>query len=167
MKIQMRHAEPSDFEAIHKIYTQPKVVWGTLQLPYSSAERQRRRLTDPPEGTYTILACVDDEVIGHLSLHTFPRSPRRKHVGSIGMGVQDEWQGRGVGTALMEAVIQFADNWLQILRLELSVYTDNKPGIRLYRKFGFETEGTMRGYAYRGGRYVDVYLMARIQKTET
>jgi L-phenylalanine/L-methionine N-acetyltransferase len=165
MKIEIRHAEPSDYEAIHKIYTQPKVVWGTLQLPYSPAERQRERLTAPPEGGYILLACVDNEVVGHLNLYTFPKSPRRKHVGSIGMGVHDEWQGRGVGTALMEAVVQFADKWLQLSRLELSVYTDNEPGIHLYRKFGFEIEGAMRQFAYRDGEYVDVYMMARVRRT--
>jgi putative acetyltransferase len=49
--------------------------------------------------------------------------------------------------------------------LELTVYTDNAAGIRLYRKFGFEfgfeIEGTLKGYAMRDGRYVDAHAMAR------
>ena len=165
MKINIRHAESSDFEAIHKIYTQPKVVWGTLQLPFSSAERQRQRLIEPTEGTYTLLACVDEEIIGHLNLQTFPKSPRRKHAGSLGMGVHDDWQGQGIGTKLMKTVINFADKWLNISRLELSVYTDNEAGVHLYRKFGFEIEGTIKKYGFRDGKFVDVYLMARIRAT--
>jgi len=61
-------------------------------------------------------ACVDGEVIGHLKLRTFPNSPRQKHVGSIGMSVHDQWQGKGVGTALLEAVVNFADKWLNLSR---------------------------------------------------
>jgi putative acetyltransferase len=167
VKIQVRHAEPGDFEAIHRIYTQPKVVWGTLQLPFTSAERRRERLAQSQEGTFTLVACVEGEVVGHLNLRTFPHSPRRKHAGSIGMGVHDDWQGKGVGTALMEALIDLADRWLNLTRLELTVYTDNQPALGLYQKFGFETEGTLRGYAFRDGRLVDVYHMARVKPPET
>jgi putative acetyltransferase len=164
MDIEIRHAEPDDYEAIHTIYSGPKVVWGTLQLPYSPTETQRKRLDEPRQGTYVLVACVDDEVIGHLSLHTFPNSPRRKHMAGMGMGVHDDWQGKGVGTALMEAVIDFADNWLNLTRLELDVFTDNQPGIHLYEKFGFEIEGRMRQYAFREGQFADVYKMSRLRK---
>lgn len=162
MQAIVRHAEPADYEAIHRIYTQPKVVWGTLQLPYSPAEKYRKRLTEPAEGAHTLVACVDGEVVGHLNLMTRPDSPRRKHAGGIGMGVRDDWQGKGVGSALMEAIIDLADNWLNLSRLELTVYIDNEPAVHLYQKFGFEIEGRLRDYAFRGGEYVDVYQMARV-----
>jgi putative acetyltransferase len=167
LEIRVRHAEPGDYEAIHRIYVQPKVVWGTLQLPFRSAEVRRQQLAQPQDGQFTLVASVEGEVVGHLNLRTSPRSPRRKHAGSIGMGVHDEWQGKGVGTALVEALIDLADRWLNLTRLELSVWTDNEPAIRLYRKFGFETEGTLRGYGFRDGRFVDVYYMARVKISET
>ena len=163
MNIVVRHAELDDYQAIHQIYTQPNVVWGTLQLPFSPSEKRRQKLENPPDGSYTLVASIDGEVIGHLNLGTFPKSPRRKHVGYIGMGVHDEWQGKGVGTALMEAAINFADNWLNLTRLELSVYQDNHPGIHLYEKFGFEIEGRFKQFAFRDGQYVDVLAMARVQ----
>jgi putative acetyltransferase len=163
MEIQIRHAEPEDFTAIHAIHTGPKVVWGTLQLPFSSSEKQRKRLAEPRDGSYFLVACIKEEVIGHLHLETFPHSPRRKHVGHIGMGVHDEWQGKGVGTALMEAAVDFADNWLNLSRLELSVFIDNQPGVNLYQKFGFEIEGRSKQFAFRDGQYIDVYLMGRIK----
>jgi putative acetyltransferase len=49
-----------------------------------------------------------------------------------------------------------------VLRIELTVYTDNAPAIALYRKFGFVVEGCHRGYALRDGRYVDAFAMARL-----
>lgn len=86
------------------------------------------------------------------------------------MVVREDWQGRGVGTALMRAAIDLAERWLQLRRLELTVYPDNEPAIRLYRKFGFVEEGRMRGYAFRDGgyafrdgAYADAILMARLR----
>ena len=58
------------------------------------------------------------------------------------MAVRDDWQGKGVGTAMMQAVVDLADKWLNLSRLELEVYTDNEPAMRLYQKFGFTIEGT-------------------------
>ena len=58
-----------------------------------------------------------------------------------------------------------ADNWLNLRRLELAVYVDNEPGIRLYRKFGFEIEGTRRGDAFRDGKFVDSFAMARWRRS--
>ena len=161
--ITIRRVEPSDYEALQRVFAGPRVVWGTLQLPFPSVEMWRKRLAEPPEGTFGLVACIDSEVVGQLNIHTFPNSPRRRHVGQIGMGVRDDWQGQGVGTALMQAAMDVADNWLNLLRLELEVYTDNEPALRLYKRFGFVIEGTFTRHAYRDGQYVDVHAMARFK----
>ena len=160
----IRRAEPEDYKSMHQIFTNPKVIRGTLQLPFPSAELWRKRLAEPPEGTFNLLACVEDEIIGQLGLHTFPSHPRRRHAGQIGMAVRDDWHGKGAGTALMGAAVDLADMWLNLMRLELDVYADNEPAIRLYKKFGFVIEGTLVNYAYRDGQFVDTYTMARLRK---
>jgi putative acetyltransferase len=159
----IRRAEPSDADAMHRIYSAPGVIRGTLQLPYPSVENWRKRLAEPPDGTFNLLACAGEEVIGQLGLHTFPHHPRRRHVGQIGMAVRDDWQGKGAGTALMQAMIDLADKWLNLTRIELDVYTDNEPAIHLYKKFGFVIEGTYTHFAFRDGEFVDVYAMARLK----
>lgn len=163
VSIHIRRAEPDDCPAIHEIFSCPKAVSGTLQLPYPSREHWRRRLTEPSGDTYHLVAVVGDRVVGILGVHTFPNRPRRRHAATIGMSVHDEWQGKGIGTAMMRAGVDLADNWLNLTRLELEVYTDNEPAIRLYERFGFEREGTLRQHAFRDGRYVDSYLMARLR----
>jgi len=162
VEITVRHAEPEDYEALHRIFSDPRVIAGTLQLPFPSSETWRKRLSETSEGGYSLVACVDGEVAGELSLGTSIK-PRTRHTGHIGMAVRDSLQGRGIGTSLMEAALNLADNWLNLKRIELHVYTDNEAAIALYEKFGFEIEGTHRRYAFRDGGYVDAYSMARVR----
>lgn len=158
--ITIRRGLPADYPAVARIFTGPQAVSGTLQVPFSSPEIWRSRMET--EGAYMLVASVDGDLVGQINVMTFPNSPRRKHVGEIGMAVRDDWQGRGVGTALMQAAVDLSDNWLALTRLELEVFVDNPPAVRLYQKFGFEIEGVKRAFAYRDGRYVDVYAMARL-----
>lgn len=161
--ITIRHAEPDDYQAVHKIFTGPKAIAGTMQVPFPSLERWRQRLADRREGSYFLVACAGEDVIGQLGLHTFPDRPRRRHVGQLGMAVRDDWQGKGVGSALLEAAVDLSDNWLQLTRLELQVYTDNQPALHLYKKFGFTIEGTLKGFAFREGEFINAHMMARLR----
>ncbi len=89
--------------------------------------------------------------------------PRRSHVATFGMSVDAAFHGRGVGSALMREMINLCDNWLRIERIELTVFADNSSALALYRKFGFEIEGTGRKFALRNGKYVDAHFMARLK----
>src|SRR5262249_43402673 len=140
----------------------PGVVHGTLQLPFRSLEDRRDQLTQRPPGTHSLVAEVDGRVVGQLGLH-LDRNPRRRHCASIGMGVHDDFQGQGVGSVLMRAMVDVADNCLDVRRIELTVYADNPAAVHLYEKFGFVIEGTHREYAFRNGTYVDAYAMARLR----
>lgn len=162
MHIVIRHSELSDVEALHRVFTAPRAVWGTLQLPYASVETYRKRMAERSEGQHQLVAVVDGEVVGAIGLYTLSHA-RLRHTGSIGMAVRDDWQGKGVGSALMREVLLLADNWLNLKRVELEVYTDNPAAIALYTKFGFAHEGTKRAYAFRDGHYVDAHMMARVR----
>lgn len=165
--IVIRRAEAADAEAIHQTFLGPRVIAGTLQLPYPSVEMWRRRLAEFPADDCLLVACIGGEVVGNLALHAASKSPRRRHVANIGMAVRDDRQGRGVGTALLQAAVGLADAWLNYQRIELWVYSDNLAALHLYRKFGFAIEGTCRAYAFRDGRYVDASAMARLHPALT
>jgi L-phenylalanine/L-methionine N-acetyltransferase len=160
--IVIRRSEPDDYRAIHQIFAQPRAIWGTLQIPFPSAETWKKRLAEQPENLLVLVACVDGRVVGNVGLFVQDR-PRRRHAAELGMAVHDEWQGRGVGSALIEAAIELADRWLNLARIELTVYTDNAHAIQLYEKFGFTIEGTLRRFAFRDGYFVDAHAMARLR----
>ncbi|MCB0880284.1 MAG: GNAT family N-acetyltransferase [Thermoleophilia bacterium] len=162
--VRIRAAEPEDVPAISRTMSDPGVVRGTLQLPYTPHALRRERFTFTDVNTCFVVAEPLDggEPIGNAGLHRNTR-PRRIHSAALGMSVRDDWQGRGVGTALLAALLDVADNWWQVTRVHLDVYVDNEPAIALYRKFGFEIEGTLRHDTFRDGEYVDAHVMARLR----
>jgi L-phenylalanine/L-methionine N-acetyltransferase len=160
--IAIRGIESTDWEDSAAIRDSGNVAYNTLQLPYGSRDLVRDRLENPPpDDRHSLVAVVRDRVVGQLGLHV--GNGRRTHVAGLGMMVHADYQGRGVGTALMTAAVDLAENWLNVSRIELTVFCDNEAAIALYRKFGFEVEGTLRDYAFRQGQFIDAYLMARIR----
>ena len=160
-EIVIRHAEPKDAEALRQNYMHPGVYHDTLQLPHPSLEHWQERL-QPKPGQKRLVACIDENIVGDLALQV-EASPRRSHVATFGISVAAHAQGRGVGSALMSEMINLCDNWMRIERIELTVFADNPAALALYRKFGFEIEGTGRKFALRNGEYVDAYYMARMK----
>jgi len=161
--LKIRRAEADDYEQVCEMFASARVYEGTLQLPYPSREYWRKRISENVESVYNLVAIIDERIVGMVGVATFPNRPRRKHVGAIGICVHEDWQGKGLGKELMHAIIDLADNWLNLTRLELEVYSDNEAAIHLYERFGFEIEGTLRQHAFREGRYVDSKMMGRLR----
>ena len=162
MSITIRRAGPEDAAALRDLHAMPHAQAGTLQLPFPSLQQWEQKLT-PRDGIYSLLAECEGEVAGALVLMVEP-APRRRHVASIGMAVHDDWDGRVVGTALMQAALDLADNWLGLTRVELTVWADNQAALALYRKAGFVEEGVARDYGLRHGVLVDALYMARVRR---
>ncbi len=157
----IRHAEPEDIQAIKAIYDQPSVYANTLQLPFQAVQ-EWQKLFNAGQGFYNLVAERNQQVIGQLGLQVF-QNPRRKHAAEIGMGVAEEFQGQGVGSALLRSALDLTDNWLNLHRIELQVYSSNEHAIALYERFGFEVEAELTDYAFQYGRFVSVLVMARIK----
>ena len=167
MTITIRRATPADAAGYARVMSDPEVYPGLMQLPYNNEQHWRERLTEitaPGRVDLVLVAERDGAIVGNGGLHPLTLAPqvRRRHVASLGLAVAPEAQGQGVGTALMQAMCTYADRWLGLLRLELTVYVDNARAIALYRKFDFEIEGRFRGYAMRDGLLVDAFSMARL-----
>ncbi|CAD6099086.1 N-acetyltransferase [Escherichia coli] len=160
-EIVIRHAETRDHEAIRQIHAQPEVYCNTLQLPHPSEGWWPERLKDR-QGFKQLVASIDGIVVGHLFIEAY-QGPRRSHVATFGICVDSRWHNRGVASALIRELIEMCDNWLRVDRIELTVFVDNAPAIKVYKKFGFEIEGTGKKYALRNGEYVDAYYMARVK----
>ena len=162
--ITIRRATAQDAPAYARIMGDPEVMPNLLQLPYPGVEQWQTRLAEANASGKSDLLLVaerDGRVVGSAGLHP-AAGLRRRHCALLGLSVASEAQRQGVGRAPMAAMCDWADDWAQILRIELTVFTDNAAAIALYRGFGFEVEGTHRAYALRRGAYADVLAMARL-----
>ncbi|CAM3862655.1 GNAT family N-acetyltransferase [Vibrio aquimaris] len=162
MDIEIRRSQASDAMQIRDVYACTNVYSNTLQLPFPSADFWQKRVTNVDDNCYPFVALIDGEIIGHIVLHV-SANPRRRHVALFGMSVKHDYSGLGVGSKLLSTIIDLADNWLNLSRIELTVYTDNQAAIGLYKKFGFVIEGESAAYAYRNGEYASAYHMARFK----
>jgi len=160
--ITIQRFSESHIDGITALYNDPAITRQVLQMPFQSTEVWRKRLMPENERVVQLVALHQGTIIGNIGLEQFSRI-RRSHAGSIGMGVAAEWQGKGVGSKLLATALDIADNWMNLRRVELSVYADNEAAISLYRKFGFEDEGLFRDYAVRDGVLVDALSMARLR----
>jgi putative acetyltransferase len=162
--VEYRRAVAADAESVARLMSDEAVFAGLLQLPYPTPDLWRKRLetqvTD--QDALHLVGVAGGHVIGSGGLGRDAKSLRRRHVAGLGLSVAAEWQGRGIGSELMRRLLDWADNWVGVLRIELGVYTDNERAIALYRKFGFQLEDTQRAYALRKGVYVESHMMARL-----
>mgnify|MGYP000047719873 FL=1 len=100
---------------------------------------------------------INREIACMFSLSCHPRR-RLAHTGEIALSVRKKYWHIGVGSAIMEALIELAKE-ASLKNIELSVHAENERAIALYRRFGFEEIGRHRGKIYVDGEYYDEILM--------
>ena len=165
--IYVRPVLVEDAMAINELRRMPGVFENIMGIPSERllSNQQYLQTRDPSSHMFSAVHVGPDgteRVIGMASLHV-EANPRKRHCGSIGIMVHKDFQGLGVGTMLMDALLDIADNWLKLVRVELTVFADNAGAIHLYEKMGFEKEGVKQKGSIRNGEYVDEFLMARIR----
>ncbi len=126
-------------------------------------EEEREWIQDHCDGRgkLLIVAEADGRVIGSLG---FDNGERRRlaHRGTFGLSVVDEWRGKGVGTAMLRALIDWAEENPLIEKLNLNVFATNTKALGLYKKLGFVEYGRSPKEVKIGpGEYVDTILMHR------
>lgn len=157
----VRPAGPSDAASFLEHYS--AVVAERRFIRSESVQRSTRdyrrmfRRSWTPDQVH-LVAVGDARVIGHAGAAR-EEQPVTRHVASLGMAVSLEWRGRGVGSALMAAVIEWATS-VGVEKLALSVYPDNGPARALYGKFGFVEEGRLSGHSKKSIGYRDEVIMA-------
>lgn len=155
----LRAAELRDIAGITALSNLPLYRAGTQRLPFQSEAETARWLAAGGDATSPqVVVELDGRIVGFGGLHC--QSGRRRHVAILGLGIHDDLHRQGIGSALLDALLDTAFNWLQIRRVELTVFSDNRGAIALYERAGFQREGLLRAYAFRDGAYADVVAMA-------
>lgn len=128
----------------------------------STVEQERERLINiaKADNKQTFLVEDDGQLVGWLWANGGDYR-RNHHMVHIVIGIREAYTGRGIGARLFEACEQWA-RAKNLHRLELTVMTHNARGIALYKKMGFEIEGTAKHQMKVDGEYVDLYTMAKL-----
>lgn len=149
---------PDDAAALMDIRRQPSVMRYTPAMP---SDRPTDFFARWGANDHVLVAVLDGRVAGYAGLHV--RDGKRRHSAWLGIAVHDELAGRGAGRALMQALLDLADNWIGLLRVDLEASADNERAIAMYRRFGFVDEGRQKKAYFCDGAYVDSVLMARVR----
>ena len=151
----VRTATTEDLELAFDVLetvAQERIYIGT-EPPVDKARRLRRWrdvLDDPRETMF--VAVAGDEIVGNASVEW-------AGVSDIGMALLPAWRGKGLGSALLEALISWAEEHGSH-KVELRVWPHNDAAIALYEKFGFEREGYLkRHYRRSNGEVWDCIIM--------
>lgn len=159
METIIRHLESLDNPDIFNIYSYASVMEDTSQVQYLSTDAVASLFNSPE--SYTLVAEHDSKVVGHITIFQ-TNKVRAKHSASLAIAVHPEIHGKGIGKTLMKAAIEQSDNWLNLTRLELEVHEDNLAAISLYKRVGFEIEGTKKLSTFKSGKYINTVIMSRI-----
>ncbi len=118
-----------------------------------------KRMGDNPLGIALVAEC-EGEIVGFLTCEA-GRRRKIKHTADLGMSVREDWQGRGVGTALLKRTEEWARGTGQIEKLTLNVFEHNRAAIHLYQKAGFQVEGVLRRQIKLDDAHQDLLLMGK------
>lgn len=166
MEFYIRPINNEDGKGLNDLRRMPGVFENILGIPSERIQQNEDFVIhmDANQHQFVAIAKVQDNeeiIVGTAGL-SVNGNHRMRHSGNIGIMIHKDYQNQGVGTALIAALIDVADKWLMLVRLELTVFEDNEKAIHLYEKFGFEKEGLKRFAAIREGQYENENLMARI-----
>ncbi|WP_221372922.1 GNAT family N-acetyltransferase [Clostridium perfringens] len=160
MNLKIRDIEIEDYKEISKIRKMPGVMENILSNKDEEEESIKEKIINMGKNQYWYVAEKNGKVIG-LGILMNHGNLRKKHVGVITLMVNSDYQNKGVGSLLMDKLINLSES-LNIIRLELCVFRDNYKAINLYKKFGFKEEGIKVKSALKNGEYIDEIMMARI-----
>jgi RimJ/RimL family protein N-acetyltransferase len=161
--MRIRPAEPSDAEGLARlgdaVGSEPE-GWLVTTNGWRNVAEERRYLRAIRRYPNAAVFVADDDgvVVGRLSVAR-DQHPASRHVADLGLMVAATHRRRGIGTALLQAAVDWARD-ADVRKLELHVFPYNKGAIALYEQFGFVQEGYRRAHYRRGDGYVDAILMA-------
>ena len=128
------------------------------ELTCENVEKMISKLEKTNKGIY-LVAEYEKQIVGHAFLEAF-HLRLLSHVALLTIAVHKGWQEKGIGTKLMEKLIEWAKNSDTIEKIELNVRSTNKRAIALYKKMGFYEEGRLKKRLKINDTYIDDIVMA-------
>ena len=158
-RVHIRPLQDSDSEGLHGMYqsmSDDALRWS--MAPYTE-ETIDSWIGNLPN-LISLVSVHGGSIVGYASVHKFTH-PRLAGTGDLNIYIHQDYQGAGLGTALMIMLLNAA-NEHSLHRINLEVVADNETAVHLFRKFGFNVEGRrVKAYKSQDGALYDVLLMGK------
>ncbi|NRD78592.1 GNAT family N-acetyltransferase [Bacillus sp. BRMEA1] len=163
----IREIKPEDAEnfinLIKQVETEANFMLmesGERKTTAEQQSKQLERIEQQSNSTIFIAEQEDGKLVGYL-IAIGGSVKRTKHSAYLVIGILKEYRGQRIGTTLFQSLEEWAIRQ-NISRLELTVVTQNEAGIALYKKSGFEIEGTKRNSLIINGTPYNEYYMSKL-----
>lgn len=162
--IQYRNLHADEAEAFWQLMNQ--MDHETKYMLYEPDEREKNIplltniIQNANENGFLKVAEIDNTLVGYISAQR-ENLKRTKHCAYIVVGILKNYHNQKIGSTLFELLLDWAKT-NHIKRLELTVLCENESAIHVYKKYGFEIEGTRYNSTLLDGEYKDEYYMAKI-----
>lgn len=166
IELTIREAVPDDAEELLRFLKETAVQTPFLleeSEPKQTIAEQMESLAAIYDSTNNVLiiALDGEKIIGTVSIYASSKS-RIEHIGDLGIVVDQEYWGIGLGSVLMEEAMYWAQESTILKRIELKVQKRNLRAQNLYKKFGFKEEAVLAYGVKIDNEYLPVVLMSCI-----
>ena len=160
MRIRLR--DNRDSSDLLELFNEERFLYyASARGPFSSIDELQSWLANIAcSNSFEVVGVYAGKTIGFGGLYVMGDS--LSHSGWILLGVREAFQRRGVGAKLLQMMMAAAGMIIGLRRVQLTVFGDNDPAIKLYRRFGFEVEGRHRDFVRRGEGFIDALTMAKL-----
>lgn len=134
-----------------------------LGIPHEPVLELRKRWGGGDPTVRALVVLVGGEIVGLGTVQTPPQS-RARFVAELAVTMHDKAPEQA-GASIVEALVDLAERWMGVLRLQTTVPVDDKRSIALLRDHGFGIEGVARAATLRNGQLVDLFYAARVAET--
>lgn len=153
----------SDIPAIAELMSNENIFPLLGAPPFLTATQLTPVLAGRAREDLGLCCYVGNTLAGFAQITRAHPAIRRSHAFSMMVAVHPDFQGQGIAQALIQELIDYADQWTPCKRIEIVVEQTNETAIAIYKKFGFEQEGIHKGYVLSHGKFQDVIAMARLK----
>lgn len=162
--LDIRPLEPEDARAVAELVAHPDVArsLGGTPLDPPLAYERRYRASFEHGGADRLGALHGGALAGMVEITRSPR-PRLAHAGQLTLAVHPSERGRGVGGALLEAALEAADRWMNVVRLTVEILADDEDARRFFEARGFDVEVRRRGALLVDGALADTLALGRVR----
>lgn len=165
-KIYLRAFNSADEEMIARLENHPDPR-STLFYAFPATveqirEKTARYLTDPNTIVFTICSTEQNSALGQCALFRIDWVGRMA-IFYIGIAEKSNWS-KGYGSQATNLMINYAFDTLNLNRIQLHVAVENEAAVKVYKKCGFQIEGTLRQAMFHDGHYSDFFVMGILKE---